>query len=77
MQNMDRMIHLCLQGAINMRVDCGAATKLHFFAEIISSFIAKVAITAENARLYGYAVTDCEVVDAGTDCCDNTGGFMA
>lgn len=76
MQDMDRMIHLCLQGTINMWIDCGTATKLHFSAEIISPFIAKVAITAVNARLYGYAVTDLEVVDAVSDCCDNTGGFM-
>lgn len=76
MQDMDRMVHLCLQSAINMWIDCGAATKLHFPAEIISSFIAKVAITAVNARLYGYAVTDLEVVYAVPDCCDHTGGFM-
>ena len=76
MQDMDGMIHLCLQGAINMWVDCGAATKLHLSAEIVSSFIAKVAIAAVNARLYGYAVTDLEVFDAVSDCCDNTGGFM-
>ena len=59
-----------------MWIDCSTATKLHFSAEIISPFIAKVAITAVNARLYGYAVTDLEVVDAVSDCCDNTGGFM-
>jgi len=76
MQDMGRMIHLCLQGAINMWVDSCTATKLHFFAEIISSFIAKVAMTAVNPRLYGYAITDLEVVDAASDCCDNTGGFM-
>jgi hypothetical protein len=76
MQDMSRMIHLCLQGAINMWVDCCAATKLHFFAEIISPFIAKIAISAVNARLYGNAVTDPEVLDAVSDCCDNTGGFV-
>jgi hypothetical protein len=76
MQDMDRMIHLCLQCTINMWVDCSTATKLHFLAEIISSFVAEAAISTVNARLYGYAVTDREVLDALSDCCDNTGGFV-
>ena len=76
MQDMDRMIHLCLQGTINMWIDCSTATKLHFPAEIVSSFVAKVAIATVNARLYGYAVTDLEFFDVGSDCCDNTGGFV-
>jgi len=76
MQHMGRVIHLRLQGAINMWINGGAATKLHAFAEIISSYIAKVASTAVNASLDGYTVTDEEILDAVSDCGDNTGGFM-
>ena len=76
MQYMGRMIHLCLQSAIDMWVDGGAATKLHSFAEIISSFIAKIASAAVNAGLNGHAVTDFEVIDAASDCCNDTGSFV-
>jgi predicted aspartyl protease len=70
------MVHFCLQGAINMWVDSGAATKLHSSAKVISSFIAKVASTAVDTGLDGYTVTDLEVFDAVSDCCDNTSCFM-
>ena len=70
------VIHLCLQSAINMRVDGGAATELHALAEIISSLIAKVASTTVNASLDSYAVTDIKVFDSGSDCCDNTSSFV-
>jgi hypothetical protein len=76
MQDMGRMIHSCLQSAIDMWVDGGTATKLHSSAKIVSSFIAKVASTAVNACLDGYTITDLEVVDAVSNCRDNTSGFM-
>lgn len=77
MQDMGRMVHLCLQCTIDVGVYCGAATKPHSPAEIIPSFIAEVASTAVNACLDGYAVTDLEVFDAACDCCNDAGCFMA
>jgi hypothetical protein len=58
MEDMGRMVHAFLKGAVKMR-ECFCTTcKTEFFAQVIAAFEAIFTILAHNARLDSHSITD-------------------
>lgn len=77
MEDMSRMIHAFLKGAVKMRECFCTASKTKFFAQIIAAFEAIFTLLAHNASLDSHALTDKQILDAGTDLSHDTGSFVA
>ncbi len=76
MEDMGRMVHAVLKGAVKMRECFCTACKAKFFAQIIAALEAVVAFLAHNASLNSHSLADYQVLDAGTDCGHDTGSFV-
>lgn len=76
MEDMGRMVHVFLKGAVKMRECACTTSKPEFFAQIIAAFKAIVAVSAHNARLDSHSLTDDYILDARTNRSHDTSGFV-
>lgn len=58
MEDVGRMVHVFLKGAVKMRECACTTSKPEFFAQIIAAFKTIVAVPAHNARLDSHSLAD-------------------
>jgi hypothetical protein len=75
-EDMGRMVHAFLKGAVKMRECFCTASEAKLFALIIAAFEAIVAVLAHNASLDSYSLADYQVLDTRTNCSHDTGSFV-
>ena len=70
------MVHVLLEGAIEVGESFGATGEPETLAEVITTLRAEATVVAHDAGFDGYSLADHEVLNARTDGGYDAGGFV-
>lgn len=77
MEDVGRVVHVLLEGSIEVGEGLRAASKPKTLAEVVTTLGAEATVVAHDASLDGYSLADHEVLNTRTNRGHNASGFMA
>ena len=70
------VVHVLLEGAIEMREGLGATGEPETLAQVVTTLGAEATVVAHDAGLDGHSLADHQVLNTRTNCGYDAGGFV-
>ena len=77
MEDVGWMVHVLLEGTIEVGEGFGATSEPETLAEVVTTLGAEATVITHDPGLDGYSLADHEVLNTRTNCGHDAGGFVA